>query len=148
MREHADRQKVALNDLQATYKELQNGHSDTQAKFSRLKKDSREHSAESHALKDAFSKLDGDVSRYKQKVAEYEYELRNAKVELESSREDARKRRHDLFAAQDRIRHLQLELDVLKERDATRRAERRFRPENDSDVDKSWDSDVPIRLAL
>lgn len=148
MREHVDRQKSALSDLQNAYTELQKGNSDTQAKFNRLKKDARESTAENLAMKDSLLKSETELAKYKQKVHEYEYAARNLKLELEASRDDARKKRHDLFSAQDRIRHLQLELDVIKERSTTRKMERKFRgPENDSDVDRSFDSDLPIRNA-
>ena len=69
-------------------------------------------------------------------------------------KEEGRKRRHELFTCQDRLRHMQLELDVVKEKDAGRKAAQRLRHgpfgggiEEGSDIENGWDSDsnIPVR---
>ena len=100
MREHLDRQKSSLVELQSAHTNLQMSSNDLQARYQRSRRDSRDSSAETSALKETLVKTEQELARYKQRTNEYESEVRNLRVELESVRDESRSRRHDLFAAQ------------------------------------------------
>ena len=78
------------------------------------------------ALRGAVNDRDAEITRQRGRCDKAEAALRNANMDIERYREEARAQRLELHAAEDRARKAALDVELMRQRDVTRRAEIRL----------------------
>ena len=127
LKEYGEKAKARVGELEGRIGELNRSTEDGERQRARYRKELRDLSAEAASATNALDQRDMELSEVKQRCEHLSNANRELHSDLDRSREDCRRYRMEVQSGQDRIRALETQVSLLKDKEAAGRAERSMR---------------------
>ena len=123
LREFGDKLKGKVASLETRQEELTKSLVDANKSLNRLRHDNRQLSQEAASQRNINAEREEELSRQRARLDSSEYTVRNLQMDNERMTEEIRTLRKDLFSSQEQVKQARLEMEIHRQKSATRHTE-------------------------
>ncbi len=123
LREFGDKLKDKVAGLETREEELTKSLADANKSLQRLRHDNRQLSQEAASQRGINAEREEELGRQRARADSAEYSVRNLQMDNERMAEEIRMQRRDLFSSQEQVKQARLEMEIHRQKSATRHTE-------------------------
>ena len=109
--------------METRQEELTKSLADANKSLVRLRHDNRQLSQEAASQRKVNVEREEELSRQRARADSAEYSVRNLQMDHERMSEEIRVQRKDLFSSQEQVKQARLEMEIYRQKNATRHTE-------------------------
>lgn len=123
LREFGDKCKDKIASLEERHEEMTKHLADSNKSLQRYRHEGRELAAEVTSLRKVAAEREEEIGRQRARAESVEYSLRNLQLDNDRMTDEMRMQRKDAFANQEQLKQCKLEMEIYKQKNATRQTE-------------------------
>lgn len=123
LREFGDKCKEKISSLEGRQEEVNKHLADSNKSMQRYRHEGKELSAELASLRKIATEREEEIGRQRARAESAEYSLRNLELDNDRMADEMRAQRKDVFAYQEQLKQCKLEMEIFKQKNATRQTE-------------------------
>lgn len=123
LREFGDKCKEKISSLEGRHEELNKHLADSNKSMQRYRHEGKDLASEVASLRKVAAEREEEIGRQRARAESAEYSLRNLELDNDRMADEMRMQRKDVFAYQEQLKQCKLEMEIYKQKNATRQTE-------------------------